>query len=98
MTNKRAALRLVETRDKDREEWLQVRKTGIGSSDAAAAIGLCPYKSQLELWLEKTGRAPAVDAEPEDGPMYWGTLLERPSMPPNVVDCNGRTWIVPDAK
>ena len=76
MTNKRAALRLVETRDLDREEWLQVRKTGIGSSDAAAAIGLCPYKSQLELWLEKTGRAPAVVAEPEDGPMYWGTLLE----------------------
>lgn len=76
MSNKRAALRLVETRDMDREDWLQVRKTGIGSSDAAAAIGLCPYKSQLELWLEKTGRAPAVEAEPEDGPMYWGTLLE----------------------
>ncbi|QOY62653.1 YqaJ viral recombinase family protein [Lysobacter sp. H21R4] len=70
------ALRLVETRSLAREEWLEVRRKGIGSSDAAAAIGLCPYKSQLELWLEKTGRAPAADADPDDGPMYWGTLLE----------------------
>ncbi|MGA4815308.1 YqaJ viral recombinase family protein [Pseudomonas aeruginosa] len=36
---------------------MAVRKHGIGSyPDAAAAVGLNPYKSQLELWLEKTGR------------------------------------------
>ena len=74
---KNAALRLVDTRTLDRQQWLSVRQGGIGSSDAAAAVGLCPYKSQLELWLEKTGRTPAEDAPPGMGdPRYWGTLLE----------------------
>lgn len=74
---KNAALRLVDTRSLDREQWLEVRKGGIGSSDAAAAVGLCPYKSQLELWMEKTGRTPVEDAPPGmDDPRYWGTLLE----------------------
>ena len=58
---KQAALRLVDTRTLDRDQWLEVRKGGIGSSDAAAAVGLNPYKSQLELWLEKTGRSAAND-------------------------------------
>lgn len=52
----RKALKLVKTHKLGRDEWLGVRKQGIGSSDAAAAVGLNPYKSQLELWLEKTGR------------------------------------------
>ena len=74
---KNAALRLVDTRTLDRHQWLSVRQGGIGSSDAAAAVGLCPYKSQLELWMEKTGRRPAEDASPGmDDPRYWGTLLE----------------------
>ncbi|NYU31906.1 YqaJ viral recombinase family protein [Pseudomonas aeruginosa] len=45
---KRPALRLVSTKELPREDWLQIRKHGIGSSDAAAAVGLNPYKSQLE--------------------------------------------------
>lgn len=74
---KQAALRLVDTRTLDRRQWLDVRKGGIGSSDAAAAVGLCPYKSQLELWLEKTGRTAANDETPgQDDPRFWGTLLE----------------------
>lgn len=75
----RPALRLIKTNDLAREEWLAVRKQGIGGSDAAAAIGLSPYKSQLELWLEKTGRdqnLPKVDPNDDSSPMYWGTLLE----------------------
>lgn len=74
---KQAALRLVDTRTLDRGQWLEVRKGGIGSSDAAAAVGLNPYKSQLELWLEKTGRAAANDDhQGMDDPRFWGTLLE----------------------
>ncbi len=71
-----AAIRLVDTRSLEREQWLEVRKQGIGSSDAAAAVGLCPYKSQLELWMEKTGRAVRGEEPGQDSPMYWGTLLE----------------------
>lgn len=75
----RPALRLVKTTSLDRDQWLEVRKGGIGSSDAAAAVGLHPYKSQLQLWMEKTGRdggLPVVDPSDDQSPMYWGTLLE----------------------
>ena len=75
----RPALRLVGTKQLPREDWLAVRKQGIGSSDAAAAVGLNPYKSQLELWLEKTGRdtsLPKLDPQDEDSPAYWGNILE----------------------
>jgi len=73
------ALKLVKTNNLDREDWLTVRKRGIGSSDAASAVGFNPYKSQLELWMEKTGRdtnLPKVDPKDQSSPMYWGTLLE----------------------
>lgn len=78
-TKPKAALRLVKTNDLPREEWLAVRKQGIGSSDAAAAVGLNPYQSQLELWLIKTNRdggLPVVDPHDESSPMYWGNMLE----------------------
>ena len=73
------ALKLVKTNDLTRDDWLTVRKGGIGSSDAASAVGLNPYKSQLQLWMEKTGRdenLPKTDPNDETSPMYWGTLLE----------------------
>ena len=78
-TKHRPALRLVKTNDMPREEWLSVRQGGIGSSDAAAAVGLNPYKSQLELWMEKTGRQdllPQDDPNDESSPMFWGNVLE----------------------
>jgi putative phage-type endonuclease len=78
-SSNRPALRLVKTYDLSRDDWLEVRKNGIGSSDAAAAVGLNPYKSQLELWMEKTGRdtnLPKPDPNDDTSPMFWGTLLE----------------------
>jgi len=75
----RPALRLVETKSLSREDWLSVRKNGIGGSDAAAAVGLSPYMSPLELWLVKTGRdanLPKPDSNDTTEPVYWGTLLE----------------------
>ncbi len=75
--SKHVALRLVDTRTLDRHQWLEVRNGGIGSSDAATAAGLNPYKSQLELWQEKTGRKPIEEVPPgQSDPRYWGTLLE----------------------
>ena len=75
----RPALKLVKTNDMSRDDWLEVRKTGIGSSDAAAAVGLNPYQSQLELWMIKTGRGdalPQIDPNDDTSPMFWGSLLE----------------------
>lgn len=48
MANRKPALHLVDTRKLDRTEWLEIRKTGIGASDAAAVVGLSPYKSPLD--------------------------------------------------
>ena len=76
---RRPALKLVKTQDLSRDDWLAVRRTGIGGSDAAAAVGLSPYISPLELWLDKTGRADGLARpDPDDtaSPTYWGTLLE----------------------
>jgi len=38
------------------EEWLALRKSKIGASDAAIIMGISPWKTQLQLWEEKTGR------------------------------------------
>jgi putative phage-type endonuclease len=43
------------------DEWLEQRKCGIGGSDAGTVLGVNKYKSNVELWLEKTGQS-----EPED--------------------------------
>lgn len=40
----------------NRAEWLSLRSQYIGGSDAAAVIGLNPYKSAYALWAEKTGQ------------------------------------------
>lgn len=69
------AVRLVSTKNLSREEWLSVRGQGIGSSDAAVAVGISPYKSPLELWLEKTERQAAADISANDA-VFWGTTLE----------------------
>lgn len=52
-----------------------VRARGLGSSDAAVACGLSPWKSKVQLWLEKTRRV-----EPEDisdiERVHFGNVLE----------------------
>ena len=52
----------------------QVRASGIGSSDAAAVVGLDPYVTPLDLYLEKIG---IVTEREESEPAYWGKNLER---------------------
>jgi putative phage-type endonuclease len=38
----------------DRAGWLKWRKAGIGGSDAAAIMGLDPWKSPLDIYIDKT--------------------------------------------
>lgn len=47
-----------------KDEWLDARRV-IGGSDAAALVGLNPYKTNIELWQEKTGRRTAPDISNE---------------------------------
>lgn len=58
---------------RDRAEWLELRKTGIGSSDCSAVLGLGKYGSPFSVWAEKTGKTHPVE---ETEVMMWGTLLE----------------------
>lgn len=58
-----------------REEWLEERKKGIGGSDAAVILGLNPYKNNIRLWEEKTGKVQAEDIS--DKPyVKYGTQAE----------------------
>lgn len=44
----------ISVRDMDRKEWLQLRKTGIGGSDAGAICGMNPYSSPMTVFQNKT--------------------------------------------
>lgn len=34
-------------------EWKELRRTGLGASDSAVAVGLSPWRTPIELWGEK---------------------------------------------
>lgn len=51
---------LTKTTMADRAAWLASRSC-IGGSDAAAIIGLSPWKTVYQLWQEKTGRVKPDD-------------------------------------
>jgi len=55
-------------------EWHEARRKGLGGSDIAAALGVSPWKTQLELWGEKTGLAPSSFDGNEA--TEWGSKME----------------------
>lgn len=44
----------ISTKNISRNDWLQMRKTGIGGSDAGAVCGLNPYSSAMNVFYDKT--------------------------------------------
>ena len=60
-------------RPKDRNEWLENRKTGIGSSEVATIVGLNPWETPYQLWRRKTGQDAA---KTENFAMKAGHYLE----------------------
>lgn len=59
---------------KYRQDWLEFRLKGIGGSDSSCVIGLNPWKSNRELWVEKVNQ---VYEELEDNDaMEYGRLAE----------------------
>lgn len=60
-------------RPKERTEWLELRKTGIGSSEVATIVGLNPWETPYQLWRRKLG----IDAPKEENfAMRAGHYLE----------------------
>ncbi len=45
---------IMQVTYENHEKWLLGRKNGIGGSDASAVVGYNPYKSNVDLWEEKT--------------------------------------------
>lgn len=56
------------------EEWIAARRLSVGGSDSAALFGINPYKSEYELWAEKSGLLEPSRLESEA--LYWGKALE----------------------
>ncbi|MEV0440921.1 lambda-exonuclease family protein [Streptomyces spectabilis] len=62
----------------DREQWLAVRRLGVGGSEVAAVLGMSKYTSPHEVYLDKRGELPL------DRPMnpelaeaaFWGLAHE----------------------
>lgn len=65
--------RVVCYPDRDLEAWLQSRKTGLGSSEAAAVLGIDPFQSRLEVYGKKRGTIPESQSSEA---MLFGRLLE----------------------
>lgn len=57
----------------NRDEWLEGRKLGIGSSDVGIILGLNKYSTPLRLWLKRTGR---TAPEAENAAMSRGHRME----------------------
>lgn len=60
-----------------REQWLALRRSGIGGSDIGALLGLSRYTSAFELYLDKRGELPAIPRpEALERAARWGHLHE----------------------
>lgn len=83
-------------------EWLEQRKSGIGSSEAGAVMGLNPWQSAYQLWRLKLGIDPPVQ---ENFAMRAGHYLEA-AVAHFYADATGATiikssagdWIARDRK
>ena len=58
------------------EHQLELRKKHVGSSDTAAIMGINPFKSAYDVWLEKTGQLQETEAPPESESMGIGKMIE----------------------
>lgn len=63
----------TSTLDMSRQDWLELRKSGIGGSDAASILGFNKWKSAFQLYIEKTSD---FVEEIDNEFIYWGNVLE----------------------
>ena len=55
---KQNAIKIAAVKDLSHEQWLELRRSGLGGSDAATVMGLNPYSSKLTLYADKKGILP----------------------------------------
>lgn len=64
---------MISIKDMSRTEWLKMRKTGIGGSDAGAICGLNPYASVMSVFYDKITEEPGAE---DNEAMRQGRELE----------------------
>ena len=69
-----APYRLLLPASADRDAWLDARRSGIGSSDVAAAMGVSSHGTARHVYHDKRGELP-LDDDPGEAAL-WGTLME----------------------
>ena len=52
---------IADTRTLTHDEWLALRRTGIGGSDTGAIMGVSPYKGAFTVWADKQGKLPPLE-------------------------------------
>lgn len=72
-------------------EWLDARRGGVGGSDSAAVVGLSPWRTPLEVYLDKIGEL----VTEENADMRRGSLLE-PVVRQLYCDETGRAVLTPN--
>lgn len=62
----------------NREQWLTVRRRGVGGSEVAAILGMSKYTSPIEVYLDKRGELPLDRPQHPDlvEAAYWGLAQE----------------------
>lgn len=66
---------LVDTSNLSNEEWLSYRRRGIGGSDAAAILGISPWRTARDLYYDKLNVVKA-DMDENWVALEMGHLLE----------------------
>jgi putative phage-type endonuclease len=66
------------TPEQDRDQWLAERRKRIGASDVSAILGLNPYRTAHEVWLDKTNRIEpfAGNAATREGVRFEPLILD----------------------
>lgn len=66
---------LAIVRDPHDAEWYEERRTYIGASDAAIIVGISPWQSEYQLWLEKRGEVTREGTS--NAVQSWGHRVEQ---------------------
>ncbi len=64
---------IIEVRDE--AHWHELRGPNIGGSDVGALLGISPYKTRWQLYMEKAGKLPPEDLS-DNKAVQAGTYLE----------------------
>jgi putative phage-type endonuclease len=67
------AKKLASTLKMTREEWLELRRSGITGTRITGIMNVSPWETPRSVFLDLNGKKPEKE---QTEPMYWGTVLE----------------------